>query len=128
MSPLKTSKVMAVNSPSAERISRISTSSGSNLKRFFSYSHFGTNTYCILQWFSAHMQSMKCLLFLGVRKLKFTYQVTCCSTTQTSVACRFKKQTKFETYTTGMRVLVGLYQVRNSIMLIRVGLLFVCFF
>ncbi|KAF1518349.1 Dual specificity protein phosphatase CDC14A, partial [Eudyptula minor] len=32
MSPLKTSKVMAVNSPSAERISRISTSSGSNLK------------------------------------------------------------------------------------------------
>ncbi|XP_030351481.1 dual specificity protein phosphatase CDC14A isoform X5 [Strigops habroptila] len=32
MSPLKASKVMAVNSPSAERISRISTSSGSNLK------------------------------------------------------------------------------------------------
>ncbi|XP_075364368.1 dual specificity protein phosphatase CDC14A isoform X4 [Mycteria americana] len=35
MSPLKASKVMAVNSPSAERISRIPTSSGSNLKRFF---------------------------------------------------------------------------------------------
>ncbi|XP_009699332.1 PREDICTED: dual specificity protein phosphatase CDC14A-like, partial [Cariama cristata] len=32
MSPLKASKVMAVNSPSAERISRIPTSSGSNLK------------------------------------------------------------------------------------------------
>ncbi|XP_014794735.1 PREDICTED: dual specificity protein phosphatase CDC14A isoform X2 [Calidris pugnax] len=32
MSPLKASKVMAVNSPSAERISRIATSSGSNLK------------------------------------------------------------------------------------------------
>ncbi|XP_064003117.1 dual specificity protein phosphatase CDC14A isoform X2 [Pogoniulus pusillus] len=34
MSPLKASKVMAVNSPSAERISRIPTSSGSNLKSF----------------------------------------------------------------------------------------------
>ncbi|XP_051480637.1 dual specificity protein phosphatase CDC14A isoform X2 [Apus apus] len=33
MSPLKASKVMAINSPSAERISRFSTSSGSNLKR-----------------------------------------------------------------------------------------------
>ncbi|XP_037260820.1 dual specificity protein phosphatase CDC14A isoform X1 [Falco rusticolus] len=32
MSPLKASKVMAVKSPSAERISRIPTSSGSNLK------------------------------------------------------------------------------------------------
>ncbi|NXE07897.1 CC14A phosphatase, partial [Lophotis ruficrista] len=32
VSPLKASKVMPVNSPSAERISRISTSSGSNLK------------------------------------------------------------------------------------------------
>ncbi|XP_017682722.1 PREDICTED: dual specificity protein phosphatase CDC14A isoform X2 [Lepidothrix coronata] len=32
MSPLKASKVMAVNSPSAERISRLATSSGSNLK------------------------------------------------------------------------------------------------
>ncbi|KAM9379417.1 dual specificity protein phosphatase CDC14A isoform 2-T2 [Phaethornis superciliosus] len=32
MSPLKASKVMAVNSPSAERISRIPTSSGSNMK------------------------------------------------------------------------------------------------
>ncbi|KAM6327588.1 dual specificity protein phosphatase CDC14A-like [Podargus strigoides] len=32
MSPLKASKVMALNSPSAERISRIATSSGSNLK------------------------------------------------------------------------------------------------
>ncbi|NXH19689.1 CC14A phosphatase, partial [Bucco capensis] len=32
MSPLKASKVMAVNSPSTERISRIPTSSGSNLK------------------------------------------------------------------------------------------------
>ncbi|XP_009956407.1 PREDICTED: dual specificity protein phosphatase CDC14A isoform X1 [Leptosomus discolor] len=32
MSPLKASKVMTVNSPSAERISRIPTSSGSNLK------------------------------------------------------------------------------------------------
>ncbi|NXM76623.1 CC14A phosphatase, partial [Serilophus lunatus] len=32
MSPLKASKVMAVNSPSAERISRLSTSSGSNFK------------------------------------------------------------------------------------------------
>ncbi|NXS92301.1 CC14A phosphatase, partial [Jacana jacana] len=32
VSPLKASKVMAVNSPSAERISRIATSSGSNLK------------------------------------------------------------------------------------------------
>ncbi|XP_054066575.1 dual specificity protein phosphatase CDC14A isoform X2 [Rissa tridactyla] len=32
MSPLKASKVMAVNSPSAERISRIATSSGSYLK------------------------------------------------------------------------------------------------
>uniref|UniRef100_A0A8B9LXR2 protein-tyrosine-phosphatase n=1 Tax=Accipiter nisus TaxID=211598 RepID=A0A8B9LXR2_9AVES len=32
MSPLKASKVMAVNSPSAERISRIPTSSGSNIK------------------------------------------------------------------------------------------------
>ncbi|NXG15426.1 CC14A phosphatase, partial [Grallaria varia] len=32
MSPLKASKVMAVNSPSAERISRLSTTSGSNLK------------------------------------------------------------------------------------------------
>ncbi|XP_071420864.1 dual specificity protein phosphatase CDC14A isoform X1 [Pithys albifrons albifrons] len=32
LSPLKASKVMAVNSPSAERISRLSTSSGSNLK------------------------------------------------------------------------------------------------
>ncbi|XP_005141523.2 dual specificity protein phosphatase CDC14A [Melopsittacus undulatus] len=32
MSPLKASKVMAVHSPSAERISRIPTSSGSNLK------------------------------------------------------------------------------------------------
>ncbi|XP_009985426.1 PREDICTED: dual specificity protein phosphatase CDC14A-like, partial [Tauraco erythrolophus] len=32
MSPLKASKVTAVNSPSAERISRIPTSSGSNLK------------------------------------------------------------------------------------------------
>ncbi|NXK79150.1 CC14A phosphatase, partial [Amazona guildingii] len=34
MSPLKASKVMAVHSPSAERISRIPTSSGSNLKSF----------------------------------------------------------------------------------------------
>ncbi|NXP44070.1 CC14A phosphatase, partial [Heliornis fulica] len=34
MSPVKTSKVMAVNSPSAERISRIPTSPGSNLKSF----------------------------------------------------------------------------------------------
>ncbi|KAM6262072.1 dual specificity protein phosphatase CDC14A [Porphyrio hochstetteri] len=34
VSPLKTSKVVAVNSPSAERISRIPTSSGSNLKSF----------------------------------------------------------------------------------------------
>ncbi|NWT04607.1 CC14A phosphatase, partial [Mionectes macconnelli] len=32
MSPLKASKVMAVNSPSAQRISRLATSSGSNLK------------------------------------------------------------------------------------------------
>ncbi|KAM6305771.1 dual specificity protein phosphatase CDC14A isoform 2-T2 [Aegotheles albertisi] len=32
MSPLKSSKVMAINSPSAERISRITTSSGSNFK------------------------------------------------------------------------------------------------
>ncbi|NXC32704.1 CC14A phosphatase, partial [Campylorhamphus procurvoides] len=32
ISPLKASRVMAVNSPSAERISRLSTSSGSNLK------------------------------------------------------------------------------------------------
>ncbi|NXM03785.1 CC14A phosphatase, partial [Tyrannus savana] len=32
VSPLKASKVMAVNSPSAERISRLATSSGSNLK------------------------------------------------------------------------------------------------
>ncbi|NXI81777.1 CC14A phosphatase, partial [Rhipidura dahli] len=32
ISPLKTSRVMAVTSPSAERISRLSTSSGSNLK------------------------------------------------------------------------------------------------
>ncbi|KAM9008284.1 dual specificity protein phosphatase CDC14A isoform 3-T3 [Ara ararauna] len=34
MSPLKASKVMTVHSPSAERISRIPTSSGSNLKSF----------------------------------------------------------------------------------------------
>ncbi|XP_075566133.1 dual specificity protein phosphatase CDC14A isoform X4 [Pelecanus crispus] len=37
MSPLKASKVTPANSPSAERISRIPTSSGSNLKRFFSF-------------------------------------------------------------------------------------------
>jgi len=122
MSPLKASKVMAVNSPSAERISRIPTSSGSNLKRFFSSSHFGTNSYCILQWFSVHMQSMKHLLFFGVRRLKFTYKVICCSTSQTLVARRFKKQTKPQICTTVVRVFVGLYQINNSIMLFRLFL------
>lgn len=72
ISPLKASRVMAVTSPSAERISRLSTSSGSNLKRFFSSSHFGSNAYSILQWLSAHLQPMKRLLFMAIR-LKFTY-------------------------------------------------------
>ncbi|XP_051480638.1 dual specificity protein phosphatase CDC14A isoform X3 [Apus apus] len=48
MSPLKASKVMAINSPSAERISRFSTSSGSNLKSPFSLNMFSTKA--LLFW------------------------------------------------------------------------------
>lgn len=108
ISPLKASRVMAVTSPSAERISRLSTSSGSNLKRFFSSSHFGANACYILQWLSAHLQSMKRLLFLPIRRLKFTYKVICCSTSQTLVAYRFKKQAKPKIYPAGLRVLLRL--------------------
>lgn len=108
ISPLKASRVMAVTSPSAERISRLSTSSGSNLKRFFPSSRFGTNAYSILQWLAAHLQPVKCLLFLAIRRLKFIYRVICCSTRQTLVAYIFKKQAKPKVYPTGLRVLLRL--------------------
>ncbi|XP_061234991.1 dual specificity protein phosphatase CDC14A isoform X4 [Neopsephotus bourkii] len=48
MSPLKASKVMAVHSPSAERISKVPTSLGSNLKSPFSLSMFSTKA--LLLW------------------------------------------------------------------------------
>ncbi|XP_066048457.1 dual specificity protein phosphatase CDC14A isoform X2 [Chamaea fasciata] len=48
ISPLKASRVVAVTSPSAERISRLSMSSGSNLKSPFSLSMFSTKA--LLLW------------------------------------------------------------------------------
>lgn len=73
ISPLKASRVVAVTSPSAERISRLSMSSGSNLKRFFCFFSFWCKCLKYPTVVVSTSSAYEVLAVLALRRLKFTY-------------------------------------------------------